>query len=90
MESTKATKTKPKPKIYTSKMCEEFLNKIKNEETNTNEQIFREHVNYQSRLVLVKHLFEGNKNKIEVIAKYLNESLIDLRNSINKKKIHEN
>ena len=42
---------------------------------NVNEQIFREYFNYQSQSIIVK---------------YFNESLSDLRNSINSKKIPGN
>ena len=55
-----------------------------------NEQIFREYFNYQSSLFLVKDLHEANQTKNDIIVKYLNESLIDLRNSINSKKIPKN
>ena len=64
------------------KLHEEFLNKNKNEEKkNKNEQIFREQFNYQSPSFLVKDLYEGSQNKTDIIVKYLNESLIDLRHS---------
>ena len=43
----KATKAKTKLKISSLKLHEEFLNKIKIEEKNINEQIFREYFNYQ-------------------------------------------
>ena len=35
-------------KIYLLKLLDEFLNKIKNEEKNINNQIFREYSIYQS------------------------------------------
>ena len=71
-------------------MCEEFLNKINDEEKNINEQIFREYFNYQSLSFLVKYLYEDNQKINDIIVKYLNESLIHLRNSINSKEILEN
>ena len=55
-----------------------------------NEQIFWEFFNYQSPSFLVKDLYEGYQNKDETAITYLNESLINLRNSINSKKIVEN
>ena len=67
-------------------MSEEFLNEIKNEEKNINEQIFREYFNYQSPPFLVKDLYEDNQKKNDRIVKYLSESLINLRNSIDSKK----
>ena len=63
-------------------MREEFLNKIKNEES-INEQIFREYFNEDNQK-------EDNQSKNDTIVKYLNEPLIDLRNSINSKEIPEN
>ena len=39
---------------------------------------------------MVKYLYEGNQNKIDKIVKNINESLINLRNSINSKEIPEN
>ena len=71
-------------------MREEFLNEIKNEEKNINEQIFKEYFGYESPSFLVKDVYEGNQNKNDMIVKYLNESLIDLRNNINIKKLPEN
>ena len=55
-----------------------------------NEQIFWEFFNYQSPSLLVKDLYEGYQNKDETTITYLNESLINLRNSINSKKIVQN
>ena len=66
-------------------MRENFLNKIKNEEKNMNEQIFKEYFGYESPSFLIKDLYESNQNKNDMIVKYLNESLIDLRNNINIK-----
>ena len=71
-------------------MREEFLNKIKDEEKYVNEEILKEYFNYQSPSFLVKDLYEDNHNKNDIIVKCLNESWIDLRNSINSKEIHEN
>ena len=42
--------------------------------------------NYQSPSFLVKDLYESNQNKKEATVKYLNESLIDLKNFFNSKK----
>ena len=54
-------------------MREEFSNKIKNEETSINEQIFKEYFSYESLSVLVKNLYESNQNKNDMIVKYLKE-----------------
>ena len=55
-----------------------------------NKQIFWEFFNYQSPSFLVTDLYEGYQNKDETTITYLNESLINLRNSINSKKIVQN
>ena len=46
IELTKPTKTNTKRKISSLKLRENFFNKIKNEEKNINEQIFRQYFNY--------------------------------------------
>ena len=46
-----------------------------------NSQIFKEYFHYQSSSFLTKDLYEDNQIKDDRIAKYLNDSLIDLRNS---------
>ena len=55
-----------------------------------NEQIFNEFFNYHYPSFLVKDLNEENKNKNNKIFKNINESLINLRNSINSKESPEN
>ena len=59
--ATKATKAEFKCKISSLKLCEEFLNKIKNEEKNTNETIFRDyffirlhHIQQKVYMIVVK------------------------------------
>ena len=64
--------------------------KLKIEEKNINEEIFKEDFSYESPSFLVKDLYESNQNKNYMIVKYLNESLIDLSNSINSEEIPEN
>ena len=81
---------KSKHKKSSLKLREEFLNEIKNEENNINEQIFKEYFTYNSPSFLVKDLYEDNKIKKDIIVKHLNELLINLRNSINSKEITEN
>ena len=46
-----------------------------------NSQIFKEYFHYQSSSFLTKDLYEDNQIKDDRIAKDLNDSLIDLRNS---------
>ena len=71
-------------------MREKFLNEIKIEEKNKNYQIFNELFNYHGPSFLVRDLHEDNQNKNDKIVKNINESLINLRNSINSKETPEN
>ena len=71
-------------------MGEKLLNVIKNEEKNINDQIFREYFNYESPSFLVRDLYEHNQNKTYISIKYLNESLIHLKNSISSQEIPKN
>ena len=73
--ATKVTKTKTKQKISSSKFDEKFLNKSKMKKKN---------------MFLIKVLYEDNQNKKDKIVKNINESLINLRSSINSKEIPEN
>ena len=70
-------------------MCEEFLNKIKNDGRNI-KQIFNEFFNYQNPSFLVKDLYEDIQNKNDKVVKNINESLINIINSINLKEVPEN
>ena len=64
--------------------------KLKIKKKNTNEQIFNEFFNYHYPSLLVKDLYEDNLNKNEKLVKNINESLINLINSINSNEIPEN
>ena len=44
-------------------MHKEFLNEIKNEEKNINDQIFNKYFKYNSESFLEKDLYEDNQNK---------------------------
>ena len=58
---------------------------------NINEQILKGYLGgYESPSFLVKDLYESNQNKNDMIVKYLNESLINLRNNIDIKEISKN
>ena len=87
---TKATKAETKCKTSSLKLRENFLNGIKNEEKNINEHIFKEYFGYESPSFLVKDLHESHQNKNDMVVKYLNESLIDLRNNTSTIEIPEN
>ena len=88
-KATKAIKAKTKRKISSLKLREEFLNKIKNEEKNINEQIFRDYFLYQTSSYLTKVLYDSDEIKNDEFIKHTNNGLIDLRNSINSKEIPE-
>ena len=90
IKATKAMKTKNQHKISSLKMRENFFNEIKNEEKSINEEIFNELFNYHYPSFLIKDLYEENKSKNDKIVRNINESLINLRNSINSKEIPEN
>ena len=90
IKATKATKVKTKRKQFSLKLREKLLDEIKNEETNINEQIFNEVFNYHYSSLLVKDLYEHSQNKNGKIVKNINESLINLRNSINSNETAEN
>ena len=89
-KARKATEAKTESKISSLKLCEEFLNEIKNEEKNVNEQIFRDNSLFQSRSYLTKVLYDSDEIKNDKIIKNINNGLIELRNSINSKEIPEN
>ena len=67
-----------------------FLNEFKNDENNINEQIFKDYLGYRSPSFLVKDLCKSDQSKSDTTVKYINESLTDLRNSINNEEITEN
>ena len=57
-KAAKVTKTKTKHKIHSLKLCERFLNEIKDERKNINEQTFNEFSNYHYPSFLVKDLMK--------------------------------
>ena len=63
-KTTKATKAKTKRKIFSLKVREEFLNKIKNEENNINKQIFRDYFLFQTLSYLTNVLYIKMKLKM--------------------------
>ena len=67
-----------------------FLMKLKIKKKNINDQVFRQYFHYQSPSFLLQDLHEDNQNKNNIIVKYLNESLINLKNFINSKEIPDN
>ena len=68
-----------------SKLHGNFLNKITNDETNINTEIFNERFKYQNSSCLVKDSYNGNTNIYEEVVNNVKYSLIDLWNAVNKK-----
>ena len=66
-------------------MHEEFINEIKNDEKNINEQIFKEYFFYHTPLFLPKELYNSNQNINNEIADHINDALIELKKYINRK-----
>ena len=62
--------------------------KLKNEEKKN--QIFKERFYYQCPSFLIKDLYEENQIKNEKTVKYINDSLIDLRNFVISAEITKN
>ena len=81
---------KNKRKILRLKSRDKYLNEIKNEEKNINNQIFKENFNCPDSTFLKKELSEDNQIKNIKTVKHLNKSLIDLRSSDDSKKNSEN
>ena len=89
-KTTRAIKIKTKRKISSLKLLENFLNRIKNEEKDTNEKMFRDYFLYQTASYLTKVLYDSGEIKNDKIIKNINNGLTELKNSINSKKIPEN
>ena len=71
-------------------MSEKFSNGNKTEETKRNNQVFKKKFYYWPQSFLKKDLHKNNKIKNCKITKYINDSLIDLRNHFGSKEITEN
>ena len=55
---------KTKRKILSLKLCQKFLNEIKNEEKDINNQIFKEYFHYQTPSIFKKELIWSLSNQI--------------------------
>ena len=62
------------------KLCEEFLNKIEDEEKDTNGEIFSNYFGFYNLSILTKQLFKKDEN--EKIVNKVNDSLIGFRNDV--------
>ena len=67
----KAAEEKPKPELTKAKtkrkkcpfeLHEKFINEMKNDEENINEQIFKEYFLHHTPLFLAKELYNSNQN----------------------------
>ena len=88
-EESKPEPTKAKTKRNKSpfKLHEKFINEIKNDEKNINEQILKEYFFYHTPLFLTKELYNSNQTVEDGIVKHINDALIELKKYINRKKI---
>ena len=71
-------------------MHKNFTNRIVNDEKNINAEIFNEYFKYQNPSILIKDIYNANQTRNEQIVNQVNDALIDLRNTVKKKKIPEN
>ena len=55
-----------------------------------NNKIFLNYFRYQNPLFLVRDLISAEQDKNEKLVNNINDGLIDLRNSVNRKEIPEN
>ena len=89
-EEPEPSKAKGKRKKFLLELCEEFINKIENEEKNINEQIFKEYFFDHIPLFLAKELYSNNQTTNDEIVKNINGALIKLKKDINRKNIPGN
>ena len=73
------TKTKTKRKKTPLELHEKFINVIKNDEKNINEQIFKEYFFYHTLLFLAKELYNSNQNVNDEMVKHSNDALIEFK-----------
>ena len=71
-------------------MQQKFISEITADEKDINNQTFLDCLKYQNVSSLVKDLISVKQNKNEKLVKNINNTLIDLRNNINRKEIPEN
>ena len=80
------SKAKTNCKKSPLKLLEEFINEIKNDEKNINEQIFKEYLFYRAPLFLAKQLYNSNQTINGEIVKHINDAMIELEKYIDRKK----
>ena len=71
-------------------MHKKFINEIKNDKKNINEEIFKGYFFNHTHLFLAKELYNSNENVNDEIVKDINDSLIELKKDINTKKTRKN
>ena len=84
------TKAKTKCKVYSFQFHEKFINEIKNDGKNMNEQIFKEYFFYYTLSFLAKKLYNSNQYGNDQIVKHINDLLIELKKGISINKIPKN
>ena len=89
----KATEEEPESEPEPSKaktkwkLHQKFINEIKKYGKIRNEQIFKEFFFYHTPLFLVKELYNSNQNINDEIVKHINDTLIELKTDITRKKL---
>ena len=86
---TELSKAKTKRKKSPWELYKEFINEIKSDEKNINEQIFKEYFFYHAPLFLAKEC-NRDQNINNEIVKHINDALTELRKDISRKKLPEN
>ena len=71
-------------------MQQEFIKEIIANEKDINDEIFWDYFKYQNPLFLAKGLIRAMQVKNKQTVNNVNDGLIDLRNAIIRKEIHEN
>ena len=70
-------------------MIVELMNEITGKEKDINDEIFYNYFKYQNPLFLARDLIRATQPKNEQLVNNINDRLINLRNTFNKKEIHE-
>ena len=66
------------------------MKQIIDDEKDINDEIFLIYFKYQSPLLLLKDLISTKQDKNQKSVNDINDGLIDLKNAVNRKKIHDN
>ena len=84
------TKAKTKHEKFPFELHEKFINEIKNDEKNINQETFKGYFFNHTLLFLAKELHNSNQNVNDEIVKDINDLLTGSEKDINTKKIPKN